>query len=87
VVGCLVEEETPPAWYEERIMATTQLVNAPQLVAASEPETPNTQFLGRTSTTHLRNETGHGRSTSPLGYPQPSPGCFVQFSFRRACQA
>jgi hypothetical protein len=42
VEGCPVEEETPPAWHKERITVTTQLVNAPQPVATSEPETPNT---------------------------------------------
>jgi hypothetical protein len=51
MVGCPIEEETPPAWLEERIMATTQFVNAPQPVAASEPETPNTH---RFSEEHLQ---------------------------------
>jgi hypothetical protein len=40
--NCSVEEETPPTWQDERILATTQPVSEPQPVAASMPEVPNT---------------------------------------------
>jgi hypothetical protein len=70
VEGCLVEEETPPAWQEERITTTTQLVNEPQLVAASDArDAQHLLFLRRTFATYLRHEKGRGRSTSPSEYP------------------